>query len=116
MAEGREIAYRIYPGANNTTDFNLERNHHYVIDATIRGADAIDTRVSTVDLTFGAIKNPCNVGETVTSSVTVKCTNSPNRQIYLAAQIVERAKAEMMCMNTLNAEAEDADIAEDDEL
>ena len=89
MAEGREIAYRIYPGANNTTDFNLERNHHYVIDATIRGADAIDTRVSTVDLTFGAIKNPCNVGETVTSSVTVKCTNSPNRQIYLAAQIVE---------------------------
>ena len=89
VAEGREIAYRIYPGANNTTDFNLERNHHYVIDATIRGADAIDTRVSTVDLTFGAIKNPCNVGETVTSSVTVKCTNSPNRQIYLAAQIVE---------------------------
>ena len=62
VAEGREIAYRIYPGANNTTDFNLERNHHYVIDATIRGADAIDTRVSTVDLTFGAIKNPCNVG------------------------------------------------------
>ena len=89
VAEGREIAYRIYPGANNTTDFNLERNHHYVIDATIRGADAIDTRVSTVDLTFGAIKNPCNVGETVTSSVIVKCTNSPNRQIYLAAQIVE---------------------------
>ena len=89
VAEGREIAYRIYPGANNTTDFNLERNHHYVIDATIRGADAIDTRVSTVDLTFGAIKNPCNVGETVTSSVTVKCRNSPNRQIYLAAQIVE---------------------------
>ena len=88
-AEGREIAYRIYPGANNTTDFNLERNHHYVIDATIRGADAIDTRVSTVDLTFGSIANPCNVGETVTSSVTVKCTNSPNRQIYLAAQIVE---------------------------
>lgn len=89
VAEGREIAYRIYPGANNTTDFNLERNHHYVIDATIRGADAIDTRVSTVDLTFGSIANPCNVGETVTSSVTVKCTNSPNRQIYLAAQIVE---------------------------
>ena len=89
VAEGREIAYRIYPGANNTTDFNLERNHHDVSDATIRGADAIDTRVSTVDLTFGAIKNPCNVGETVTSSVTVKCTNSPNRQIYLAAQIVE---------------------------
>lgn len=89
VAKGREIVYRIYPGANNTTDFNLERNRQYVIDATIRGTDAIDTRVSTVDLSFGSIANPCNVGETVTSSVTVQCTNSPNRQIYLAAQIVE---------------------------
>ena len=34
----------------------------------------------------------------------------------LAVQIVERARAEMMCMNTLNAEAEDADLTEDDEL
>ena len=60
-----------------------------MVQATISGINTIDTRVSTVDLTFGAIKNPCNVGEAMTSSVTLKCTNSPNRQIYLAAQIVE---------------------------
>lgn len=34
----------------------------------------------------------------------------------LAAQIVERARAEMMCMNTLNTDAEEADLTEDDEL
>lgn len=34
----------------------------------------------------------------------------------LAAQIVERARAEMMCMNTLNTDAEEADLIEDDEL
>lgn len=86
---GRQVAYYIYLGGNNTGDFNIQRNRQYVVQATISGINTVDTRVSTVDLTFGAIKNPCNVGETVTSSVTLKCTNSPARQIYLAAQIAE---------------------------
>ena len=86
---GRQVAYYIYLGGNNTGDFNVARNHQYVIQATINGINTIDTRVSTVDLTFGAIQNPCNVGETVTSSVTLKCTNSPARQIYLSAMLAE---------------------------
>ena len=86
---GRQVAYYIYLGGNNTGDFNIRRNRQYIVQATISGINTIDTRVSTVDLSFGSIANPCNVGETVTSSVTVQCTNSPNRQIYLAAQIVE---------------------------
>ena len=32
-----EISYEIYPGENSSTDFNLVRNHHYAIVATIRG-------------------------------------------------------------------------------
>lgn len=86
---GRQVAYYIYLGGNNTGDFNVARNHQYVIQANINGINTIDTRVSTVDLSFGAIQNPCNVGETVTSSVTLKCTNSPARQIYLSAMIAE---------------------------
>lgn len=88
-AEGQEIAYRIYPGANNTTDFNLERNHHYVIDATIRGTNAIDTRVSTVKLSSGTLKNPCTIGETVPSNLTATCTNAPDRTIRLSVTILE---------------------------
>ena len=86
---GRQVAYYIYLGGNNIDDFNIQRNHQYVVQANISGINTIDTRVSTVDLTFGAIKNPCNVGETVTSSVTLKCTNSPARQIYLSAMLAE---------------------------
>ena len=86
---GRQVAYYIYLGGNNTGDFNIRRNRQYIVQATISGINTIDTRVSTVDLTFGAIQNPCNVGETVTSSVTLKCTNSPARQIYLSAMLAE---------------------------
>ena len=86
---GRQVAYYIYLGGNNTGDFNIRRNSRYVVQATISGINTVDTRVSTVDLTFGAIRNPCDIEENVTSSVTVECTNSPARQIYLSAMIVE---------------------------
>ena len=86
---GRQVAYYIYLGGNNTGNFNVARNHQYVIQANISGINAIDTRVSTVDLSFGAIQNPCDIGQSVTSSVTVKCTNSPARQIYLSAMLAE---------------------------
>lgn len=33
--DGRAIYYRIYPGENNTSDFNIRRNRHYTINATI---------------------------------------------------------------------------------
>ncbi|MFR6382761.1 MAG: DUF4906 domain-containing protein [Odoribacter splanchnicus] len=35
--DGRAIYYRIYPGENNTSDFNIRRNRHYTINATIQG-------------------------------------------------------------------------------
>ena len=41
--------YRIYLGANNTNDYNLKRNTVYNINTTIRGIDAADTRINTVD-------------------------------------------------------------------
>ena len=86
---GRQVAYYIYLGGNNTGDFNIRRNNRYVVQANINGINTIDTRVSTVDLSFGAIQNPCDIGQSVTSSVTVKCTNSPARQIYLSAMLAE---------------------------
>ena len=46
--DGRAIYYRIYPGENNTSDFNIRRNRHYTINATIQGENILDTRVSTV--------------------------------------------------------------------
>ncbi|WP_321332216.1 DUF4906 domain-containing protein [uncultured Bacteroides sp.] len=39
------VTYRIYPGANFTTDFNLLRNTAYNISMTIKGMNEADSRV-----------------------------------------------------------------------
>ncbi len=39
------VTYRIYLGRNNTSDFNIERNTIYDVDATIYGANESDMRV-----------------------------------------------------------------------
>lgn len=44
-----ETVYKIYLGANNTNDYNLKRNTVYNVATTIRGIDAADTRINTVD-------------------------------------------------------------------
>ena len=43
--ESFEVVYRIYPGQNSSTDFNIIRNHQYTIGSTIRGIDENDVRV-----------------------------------------------------------------------
>ena len=40
------LAYRIYLGENNTSDFNVLGNTLYSLDITIRGESEVDTRVS----------------------------------------------------------------------
>ena len=41
-----EVVYRIYLGGNNTNDFNLLRNHHYILTATIKDKKLVDTRIT----------------------------------------------------------------------
>ena len=51
-AEGVKVAYRIYPGENTTTDFNIVRNRVYNIDARILGMNTVDWRVSTAEIAY----------------------------------------------------------------
>lgn len=88
-ADGKQVSYSIYLGANNTTDFNIARNRRYVIQATICGINTVDTRVSTVEISLGDVKNPCTVGESLFTHLTVFCTNAPKNQIFLTAQVLE---------------------------
>lgn len=46
---GDEIAYRIYPGADNLNDYNLVRNTKYSITTNITGTSPSDSRVKKVD-------------------------------------------------------------------
>ena len=39
------LAYRVYLGENNTSDFNVRGNTHHTLDITILGDDEVDTRV-----------------------------------------------------------------------
>ena len=40
-----EVTYRIYPGENASTDFNVVRNYRYAIATTIKGINENDSRV-----------------------------------------------------------------------
>lgn len=41
-----EVVYRIYLGGNNTNDYNLLRNRHYILTATIKDKKLVDTRIT----------------------------------------------------------------------
>ena len=56
-----DVIYRIYPGQNSSTDFNVIRNHRYTIGSTIRGIDENDVRVEV------------NKGEDLSLSGTANC-------------------------------------------
>lgn len=43
--ESFPVVYRVYLGENNTTDFNVKRNHHYIISANILDSRTTDKRV-----------------------------------------------------------------------
>lgn len=71
-----EVAYRIYPGANSSTDFNLVRNHIYSISSTIKGASENDLRVVVSkgeDLSVKATAN-CYMVHTAGTSYKFKAT------------------------------------------
>lgn len=40
------VTYHVYLGENNTDDYNVFRNTHYEVTATIKGQDRIDTRIN----------------------------------------------------------------------
>ena len=52
--EGRAVVYALYLGANNTTDFNVERNTVQYLNVTIVGSDPADLRVARFSLDVGA--------------------------------------------------------------
>ena len=96
-----EVAYRIYPGANSSTDFNLVRNHIYTVTSTIKGANENDLRVvyKDEDLSVGATAN-CYMVPAAGTSYKFKATVMGNGATTLAsvspatgAQIVPSALA-----------------------
>ena len=48
-----KTTYRVFLGADNTTDYNLLRNHAYTVNVTLRGQNVSDMRVSIREQALG---------------------------------------------------------------
>ena len=86
-ADGTQVVYRIYLGENNTTDFNVGRNHVYNIEARILGMNTVDWRVSTAELTVTPFAGNHAPGEPATTELRLTSTNDPENVYYLSCHI-----------------------------
>ena len=86
-ADGTQVVYRIYLGANNTTDFNVGRNRVYNIDARILGMNTVDWRVSTAELTVTPFAENHAPGEPATTELRLTSTNDPENVYYMSCHI-----------------------------
>lgn len=86
-AAGKKVAYSIYLGLNNTTDFNVVRNTIYNIDILILGTNTVDWRVSTTELSVTSFAGTYPVGETASAELRLTCTNSAENNYYLTYRI-----------------------------
>lgn len=62
LCDGRAVTYYVYPGGNETSDFNIRRNHDYILNVTLCGANPEDIRLATYDLTLADTEGRANVG------------------------------------------------------
>lgn len=52
LHDGKLLDYRVYPGENNVSNFNLRRNRNYIYNIRLVGTNPTDYRVSTTEITF----------------------------------------------------------------
>lgn len=83
-ADGVKVAYRIYPGENNTTDFNIVRNRVYNIDARILGMNTVDWRVSTAEVAVTPLAERYTPGASAAATLQLVSTNDAGNDFYLS--------------------------------
>lgn len=75
--------YYVYPGENNTTDFNLKGNGIYNLTVTVKGTDEVDTRMDSYRVSF--TEQPSSHagyfvgGEKIRGKVSVECSGPQRR-------------------------------------
>lgn len=67
----KAVAYRIYLGENNTSDFNVRENRHYVLNVEIFGANPSDYRVSVSEISVTPLNATYPLGTTALTTVTL---------------------------------------------
>lgn len=81
------VEYIVYPGENNTSDFNVRRNTWYNLELVIRGENEIDNRVLVYDgLYYGTANCHICTGDQVTFDVTPYRTSRSRNYAYLGIE------------------------------
>ena len=83
-SDGVKVAYRIYPGENNTTDFNIVRNRVYNIDARILGMNTVDWRVSTAEVVVTPLAERYEPGASAAATLELVSTNDAGNDFHLS--------------------------------
>lgn len=94
-ADGANVVYRIYLGENNTTDFNVQRNRVYNIDARILGKNTLDWRVTTTELSLAPFSQSYTPGQDATSTLQLVATNAEESTFFISYHIEKGAAATM---------------------
>ena len=95
------LAYRVYLGENNTSDFNVRGNTHHTLDIAILGDDEVDTRVCgyTLSVWDDLEEDACGG----------YCPVDPQRSLYIA---VEGNKDEIALSGEVEITGGDAECVE----
>lgn len=81
LCDGIPTNFFIYPGYNDTSDFNLRRNTAFFVLSTIAGADLMDTRISSARFSASAWMVP-TMGSTGEGLVMFTVTNDPQNKDF----------------------------------
>lgn len=95
------LAYRVYLGENNTSDFNVRGNTHHTLNIAILGDDEVDTRVCgyTLSVWDDLAEDACGG----------YCPVDPQRSLYIA---VEGNKDEIALSGEMEITGGDAECVE----
>lgn len=92
---GRKLDYFIYPGENDTDNFDIRRNRRYIVHATVLGENTIDTRVSTTDVVLGSVKPSYRPDEPLSTELRLLTVNNPEPSYSFSYRIYEGAASEL---------------------
>lgn len=92
---GRKLDYFIYPGENDTDNFDIRRNRRYIVHATVMGENTIDTRVSTTDVVLGSVKPSYRPDEPLSTELRLLTVNNPDPSYSFSYRIYEGAASEL---------------------
>lgn len=85
------LDYRVFPGENNTTDFNIVRNKEYRLNIAILGTNSVDTRVSSTSVYCNGFEYAdYKPGQSARAILSVSAQNNAE-PVFLSYRIVEGA-------------------------